>query len=210
MKTKITWAILAGLYALFFGWYTSFEGPLTREEVDDYMARMTSNRPDASPEFVETFRRFLETDTGDDFVMLNVIDMYETPLQVDGVEPGETSEDVLGKYMEYMMPALLARACHPVFYGRAAAGALEMFGIEGVREWTTGAGMRYRSRRDLLDIATNPAFQGRHEFKIAAMRKTLAFPVDPWFHLGDPRLLLALMFLVVGLSVSWLGARRRI
>ena len=66
--------------------------------------------------------------------------------------------------------------------------------------------MRYRSRRDLMEIATNPAFQGSHEFKIAAMNKTIAFPIDPWFHLGDPRLLLALLFLVIGLAVGWRGA----
>ena len=35
--------------------------------------------------------------------------------------------------------------------------------------WPVGAGMRYRSRRDLLEIATNPAFAGRHEFKVAAI-----------------------------------------
>ena len=84
---------------------------------------------------------------------------------------------------------------------------MEMFGVEGVRDWTTGAGMRYRSRRDLLEITTHPAFRGSHEFKIASMRKTLAFPVDPWFHLGDPRLLLALILLIIGLTVSLLGAR---
>ena len=55
---------------------------------------------------------------------------------------------------------------------------------EGMETWTQGAGMRYRSRRDLLEIATNPAFRGSHEFKVAAMRKTIAFPIDPWLQLG--------------------------
>jgi len=104
-----------------------------------------------------------------------------------------------------MIPALFARACHPVLYGTAASTAPELFGIENARNWTVGAGMRYRSRRDLLEIATNPAFKDSHEFKIAAINKTIAFPIDPWFHLGDPRLLLALVFLVVGLAVSWLS-----
>ena len=67
--------------------------------------------------------------------------------------------------------------------------------------------MRYRSRRDLMDIATNPAFQGAHEFKIASMKKTFAFPGDPWFQLGDPRLLLALFLLVIGLLTSLVVAR---
>ena len=42
----------------------------------------------------------------------------------------------------------------------AAAPAPEMFGIEGVRDWTLGAGMRYRSRRDMLEIASRLAEAG--------------------------------------------------
>jgi hypothetical protein len=51
-----------------------------------------------------------------------------------------------------------------------------------------------------MEIASNPAFQGPHEFKIAAMNKTVAFPIDPWFQLGDPRLVLGLLALVLGLA----------
>lgn len=205
-RINIIWAVLAVLYASFFGWYTSFGGPLTPEEVEHYISLMRKS-PEYSSEREEIVRAFLESDSGDDFVMLNVIDMHDTPLQVEGVDPGETSDEVLAKYMDYMTPALFARACHPVLYGRAASPALEMFGIDEARDWTVGAGMRYRSRRDMLEIATNPAFRGSHEFKIAAMNKTVAFPIDPWFQLGDPRLLLGLLFLVVGLTASWLGAR---
>jgi hypothetical protein len=62
--------------------------------------------------------------------------------------------------------------------------------------------MRYRSRRDMLEIAMNPQLQGSREFKIAAMKKTFAFPVDPWINFSDPRLLPALIFLVVGFATS--------
>jgi hypothetical protein len=36
------------------------------------------------------------------------------------------------------------------------------------------------------------------------MKRTFAFPVDPWFNFGDPRLLPALIFLVVGVATSTL------
>ena len=201
-ESKVTWTVLAVLYAVFFSWYTSFGGPLSDAEVEHYMALMEQHSPDRDPEALARMRAFLESDTGDDFVMWNVIDLHETPLQVEGVEPGETSAQVVAKYMEYMWPALLKRACHPVIGGRAAGSSPEMFGIDGVREWDQGAAMRYRSRRDLLEIASNPAFQGAHRFKIAAMKKTFAFPLDPWAQLGDPRLVLALVFLVIGLAVT--------
>ena len=39
-----------------------------------------------------------------------------------------------------------------------------------------------------------------HDFKIAAIAKTIAYPLDPWFQLGDPRLVLALLLIIVGLA----------
>jgi len=207
---KITWVwLVVGLiYAAFFSWYTSFGGPLTDEEIEHYMSRAEQRSPAPPPEALDMLRRFMEEDTGDDFVMVNVIDMYDTPLQIEGVEPGETSDQVLAKYMEYMYPALFSRACHPVLYGQAANSAMDLMNADGMERWTTGAAMRYRSRRDMLEIATNPAFEGYHEFKIAALRKTIAFPIDPWSQLGDPRLVLALLLAWIGCGLSWREALR--
>ena len=41
-----------------------------------------------------------------------------------------------------------------------------------------------------------------HSFKVAAVEKTIAFPLDPWHQAGDPRLLLALIFTVLGLTAQ--------
>ena len=122
-------------------------------------------------------------------------------------EGGVSKEDVM-KERGYVTPAGHDGDRHPVLAGQSAARSPVMFGMEGVREWDRGLGMRYRSRRDLFEIATNPAFQGAHRFKIAGIKQTFAFPIDPWFQLGDPRLVLALVFLVIGLAVSWLNAWR--
>ena len=208
-RTRWIWLVVIGLYAAFFSWYTSFGGPLTDEEITRYVALAESSEPAPSPEQVAKLRKFMEEDTGDDFVMVNVIDMYETPLQVEGVEPGETSDEVLAKYMDYMLPELLSRACHPVLSGEAANTAMDIMNADGMERWTQGAGMRYRSRRDLLEIAGNSAFADSHEFKVAAMRKTIAFPIDPWIQLGDPRVVLALLLGLIGCALSWREAARR-
>ena len=200
-KTKWTWLVCAVIYVSFFSWYTSFGGPLTDEEIDHFMSLLSQRGTD--PEQLASVRKFMEEDTGDDFVMLNVIDMYDVPKQIDGVAPGETSAQVLGKYMEYMYPALFARACHPVMVGDAAHSAMDLMNAPGMAVWDRGALMRYRSRRDLFEISTNPAFQGSHEFKVAAMAKTIAYPLDPWFQLGDPRLVLALILGLIATGLSW-------
>ena len=70
-----------------------------------------------------------------------------------------------------------------------------MIGVDGVDVWDMGGLVRYRSRRDFLEIVTDAAFSGKHHFKAAALEKTIAFPVEPDFNLGDPRLLIGLFIL---------------
>jgi len=207
--TKWTWLVIAAAYLAFFSWYTSFKGPLTPAEIEHYMTLSEQQDPGASAEDRARIRAFMEEDTGDDFVMINVIHLYDEPLQIEGVEPDDTTDEVLAKYMEYMFPAMLSRASHPVFQGSAVSTAMDIMNADGMESWTAGAGVRYRSRRDLLEIGTNPAFEGRHEFKVAAMAKTIAFPVDPFNYLGDPRLILALLLGLTGCGLSWFFANRR-
>ncbi|NKB98250.1 MAG: hypothetical protein GKR90_07115 [Pseudomonadales bacterium] len=204
-----TWSVCAALFLAFFSWYTSFGGPLTESEIDTYMAYFELSSSDGTPERLTSMRRFMEEDTGDDFVMVNVIEMYDKPLAISGVDPDDSSDAVLGKYMEYMYPALFARASHPVLVGEAANVAMDLMNAPGMHAWTRGAGMRYRSRRDLLEIATNPEFSGSHEFKVAAMAKTIAFPIDPWWQLGDPRLILGLLLALIASSLSWFFSAKR-
>ena len=207
--TTWTWLIIAVIYLAVFSWYTSFEGPLTEAEVEHYLELSKTQDPNSSAEDLARIRAFMEEDTGDDFVMINVIHLYNTPLQIDGVAPGDTTDDVLAKYMEYMLPAMLTRASHPVFRGPAVSPAMDIMNAKGMEIWSAGAGVRYRSRRDLLEIGTNPAFVGRHEFKVAAMVKTIAFPVDPFNYLGDPRLVLALLLGLIGCGLSWQFSAKR-
>ena len=181
--------VISVIYVAFFSWYTSFKGPLSQQEIDHYLGKVN-----ATPEELASFRKFMEDDDGDDFVMINIMEMYDTPLQIDGVEPGATTDEVLAKYMEYMFPAMLSRASHPVFRGNMVSPrTMDIMNAEGMETWSGAAGVRYRSRRDMIEISTNPEFMGRHEFKVAALAKTIAFPVAPFTYLGDPRLVLALL-----------------
>jgi len=74
-----------------------------------------------------------------------------------------------------------------------------------VEIWDMGGLVRYRSRRDFLEIVTDPVFSSKHHFKAAALEKTIAFPVEPDFNLGDPRLLIGLLVLSV---TALIDARR--
>ncbi len=86
---------------------------------------------------------------------------------------------------------------------------MDIVGIEGAEQWTSAALMRYRSRRDLLEIALNPVFAGKHDFKMAALDKTIAYPVEAQLYLSDPRLLLLLILLAAISLLDLLIYRRR-
>ena len=196
MSTRFKiWLLPTLLYAAFFYWYTDFGGPLSDTEVDQFVATMKTNGSDT--EVIAFIERFARQDSGRQFLMVNNIDMNENPPDVEGAEPGESASDLMGRYMEHMIPALLARACHPVVMGSAVYPTMDLVGIEGAENWDQAALFRYRSRRAFLEIVTNPAFMGKHHFKTAALEKTIAYPIETDLYLGDPRLLLGLILLAV-------------
>ena len=189
------WFLPALFFALFLFWYTPTGGPLSDVEIDNFIVKMEENG--SSREAIAMIRQFGEEDTGKHFIMINNIDYKETPGNVVGGAPGENTQQLMDRYMGHMIPAMLSRGSHPVMMGPAAYRSMDVIGVEGVDIWDMGGLVRYRSRRDFLEIVTDPAFSGKHHFKAAALEKTIAFPVEPDFNLGDPRLLIGLLLLAL-------------
>lgn len=193
MKSTIT---LLLLYGAFWFWYTPSGAPLSDEEIEAYLSRIESAEGHAQ---IEAFAR---DDTGRSFYMLNTLDLNELPGVVEGAPEGSNGQQLMDLYMEHMLPALLARASHPVFFGVAVGKSVEVVNVDNAETWDRGALVRYRSRRDLLDIVTHPDFRGRHHFKVAALEKTIAYPIETSFFPGDLRLLLGLVTaLLISLSL---------
>jgi len=207
-KRMLLWSIPTFCYLLFCFWYTDFSGPLTRAEIDKYVGMLEAEG--GAPDRINDIRAFLEADTGRQFIMVNLITMAQAPPPIAGAPENASAQDLLDVYMAHMYPALFKRACHPVFVGDAVHGALDSVGLERPELWGRTALMRYRSRRDMIEIATNPAFHGRHEFKIAAFDRTVAFPVETVLYLSDPRVLLFVLLLAaVAVGDIVLQGRRR-
>ncbi len=208
MGRKLLYLIPLVIYLVFTFWYTDLKGPLSQEEIDHYVSLFEEQGRPA--EQIERLRQFMEEDTGRQFLMLNNIDMAENPPDVEGAAPGESASQLMGRYMEHMYPALFQRASHPIYFGQAVFYSMDIVGIENAETWDQAALMRYRSRRDLLDIVTNPAFYGKHEFKTAALTKTIAYPLENTVYFSDPRFLLALIFISFCTVIDLLFVSRRI
>ena len=195
------WVSLIIIHLGFFFWYTDLGGKLDSEEIDFFLEKLQENNSDLDSDMYESIKNFMENDSGRQFLMVNNVDIDEDPEDVEGAEPGESAESLLGRYMEHMYSQLLRRACHPVFAGKAVWTAMDIIGIEGAENWDQAALMRYKSRRAFMEIATHPDMFGKHQFKIAALEKTIAYPVETQLYLSDPRFILGLIFLVLGLSL---------
>jgi hypothetical protein len=185
-RSLLLWAILAALYLGFRLWYDGGGGPLTPAEVQHYVSILEERG--AAPARVESLRKFLSDDAGDDFVMANFIDLQDKP----------SAQEELDRYMAHMYPAMFARAGHPVLAGPVVGNALDSWGIENAEHWTMVGLVRYRSRRDLIEIATDPAFSDSYKFKNSSLQKTIAIPSEPFLQLGSPRWLVAGALVTLG------------
>ena len=197
------WISLLVIYSSFFIWYTDIGGKLSDEEIQYYADKFESNALKdgrvLEPRIMELLQKFMEEDSGKQFLMVNVIDMSENPTFPDGTVSEESADDLMNEYMEHMYGEILKRASHPVFMGSSVNNSMDLVGIENAEVWETAALFRYKSRRAFLEIVTHPDMNSKHKYKIAALEKTIAFPVETQLYLGDPRLLLGFIFLILGL-----------
>ena len=204
MTNKQIVVIVTIIYSILFIWYTNFGGPMSDEEVDQAIIGLKANG--MTGQNLETWESFMRTDTGNQFIMLNNIDMNPNPPKMPKTPKGASAEALMAVYMEHMYAEQFKRACHPVFFGEVVNESMDLTGIENASSWTHGALFRYRSRGDLVEIALNPASKDRHDYKIAALTKTIAYPIEPTIYLSDPRFLL---FLILISSVSLIVAFRK-
>lgn len=190
---KISWALIAA-YVIFWLWYSPLGGPLTANEIDQYVATLEARNADKAA--IKQLRAFAENDDGGSFIMVNALDLKDTLEPPSGMPADSAADDVMDVYVEHIFPALFARASHPVIAGDAIFTAMDIVGIEGAESWDSAGLVRYRSKRDLLEIASNPAFGEKHDYKVAALEKTIAFPITTRMNLGDPRLILGLLTII--------------
>ena len=198
MLPIIIWTTAFLLYTIFWLWYVGIRKPLSDAQIDHYLKEL-SKYNNTSSEGLTDLRKFLENDTGKSFVMVNSIKLKKTPDMVDGVKEGDSSLKTLITYHKSFMKAMIKRAGIGIFQGRVAGNSVDVIGIENAEEWSISGINRFRSRKDLMEILITPEFHEKHEFKFAALSKSIAYPVDPWFQLGG-------LTVVVGLALALMAA----
>lgn len=202
------WLAALALYALFSAWYVGRRRPLAPAEIDAHLARMAEGPEAPEPDRLAAIRAFLESDDGREFFMVNLARLPDDPVADPVTGELRPAPEMLRRYTRPFMTKLLRRAGHPAFFGRAAGGAIERWGVEPDPGWSFAGVVRYRSRRDLIELATHPGFAGIHAYKRVAMTHTQAFPAAPGLALLGPRVWMALLLaLAAALAHLTVGAR---
>lgn len=181
MTPIIIWSTAAVLYALFWLWYVGLGRKITPAEIDDTM-KLLQSKGNPSEQKLATLRRFFEEDDGKDFVMVNLLELKQ---------PVGESRQKLTAYQKVFLGNLLKRAGHPVFIASIAGGKVENVGCDG-DNWTAAGMVRYRSRRDLMEVLPDTVGSDHHALKLEALERTFAYPATPWTITGGPKIVMPL------------------
>lgn len=195
-------AALAG-YVAFRWWYDGRRSPLRPDEIARYAARLEDVQS-GSPADRAMLRRFMETDDGREFLMLNLVRLNPEPVIDPRTGQPRLAREVLEGYMRPFVQALLRRGGHPAFTARPVGGFVDTWGIDPGPGWSLVGMMRYRSRRDLMELVTDPRFTAVHGFKHAAMPVTCSFPMGRIRLRTTPRAVVALV-LALGAALGHLA-----
>ncbi len=198
---------LAILYGLFWLWYGGRGTPLSQDEVDAMMNRIEQNRRgrgEADPELLAAFRRVGEADDGDEFYMVNLMRHRQKALYPEGYDYDDDVEAAERRYAKGILPRLLKRASMPVFLGTPTGLFLQPDGSE---VWDQVGIVRYRSRRDFLEMVAELSQLDVGVHKWASIEKTQVFPVAPTLSLIWLRSGVAVLFALAGAALHLLLRR---
>lgn len=157
------WLLLGVVYAGVLAWHQPLREPLTEAEIQTaFGARLammeTGDNPQAS-----ALLRFFRSDDGKPFYMIN---LNATP------EPTPETETAAQTYGRFMLPRLIARASYPVLNAKIAPPIENAFGSD-LYNADSLVVVRYRSRRDFMEIISTDAF------RVAVTHK--ATSLDGWY-----------------------------
>lgn len=196
------WMAVTAVYGLFLLWHEPwFQTPLTASELEIAFKGMDANQQ-VSNEEKQAIRSFFSTDDGKPFYNLNLMLYADRAVYPGGVtRPGiVTGVDANDAYVRLVLPHLLRRGSYPVFTSSKIAGFLNEAG-PGADFFQEIGIVRYRSRRDMLDMILDPDFKAGSPHKFVALAKNVAVPTRGGLVL-DLSVLVPLVLLLVALLLT--------
>ena len=195
------WPVAVLVYGVFRLWYDNWRGPLTTQEIEDFMAQ-TGQSSAASTTESSVLRAFLEADDGCEFVMSNMVGLH-TQTVAHPVTGAHTSAlELFQEYGRRFVPVLFRHGGHPLLAMRKVGGYVDSWQTPPDPGWHIVGAMRYRSRRDMMRIALDPGLKQAHPFKATATAVTFSFPTQVFIGFAlRPRVSVALILALLAALV---------
>jgi hypothetical protein len=169
------WVLALGLYVVFRLWYDNWKGPLSSQEVNDFMNQVSDLKMSEYSD-PKDLRAFLEADDGKEFVMVNLVRVHTGELAHPHTGKPTKGIDLLREYGNSFVKVLVRHGGHPVLVMRKVGGYIDSWNTPPDPGWHVAGSMRYRSRRDMMKLALDPSVRDVHILKTAATATTFSFP----------------------------------
>jgi hypothetical protein len=193
------WPVAAVLYVGFLLFYNNWRGKLTPEEIDTMLAQAGAQGADDVNDLA-IVRKFLEEDDGREFVMVNLVRVPDTMVTDPDTGQLVPAQDMMEAYSKAFIPRLIKHGGHPALAARKVGGYLDSWMVGADPGWSIVGFMRYRSRRDMLEMVLDPTFKDAHKFKFLGVAETFSFPTQPFLRVYvSPRVT---VFLVLALAAA--------
>ena len=171
------WPVAAALYAGFLLFYNNWRGKLTQEDIDVMLAQAEAQGAGEVND-LSIVRKFLEEDDGREFVMVNLVRVPDTV--VTDPDNGELvpAKDMMAAYSRAFIPRLIKHGGHPALAARKVGGYVDAWMVGADPGWSIVGFVRYRSRRDMLEMVLDPTFKDAHKYKLLGVAETFSFPTQ--------------------------------
>lgn len=200
---RILVATFVAIYLAFIAWYGGHGTPLASGEADALLAQIHARASnDAAPDgrLFEELKQLVASDDGNEFFMLNLINYRAKALYPAGSGYGDDPLEADARYNRAIAPFLLKHGGVPVFLGTPQGRFIDE---AGDTQWQRVAIVRYRSKRDLLEMVLDLAGQNVAVHKWASIEKTQVFPVKALFSFVSVRGAVGVAFLALGLLLHF-------
>ncbi len=169
------WILALGLYIVFRLWYDNWRGLLSPQEVEDLMAQVSGIKMSEYSD-PKDLRAFLEADDGKEFVMVNLVRVHTGEIAHPHTSKPTKGIDLLREYGQRFVKVLFKHGGHPVLVMRKVGGYIDSWNTPPDPGWHIAGSMRYRSRRDMMQLALDPSVRDVHVLKTIATATTFSFP----------------------------------
>jgi hypothetical protein len=172
--------------------------PMTSGEVDEYIEKIShlSHKPGGKHDLTE-LREFFSSDDGESFYTVNLYKYYEKAQYMNQKTSSLSGREAYERFSSVMVKLLLKNSSYPVF----GSNWLDF----SKNNWDRIVIVKYRSRRDMANIFSDPVFSLANEDKWASIEKHDRFIVKA-MHLPEGYMIVVLL---VGIIGSLLFVRKR-